>query len=282
MKLLLLIILISYSNSEKTVSQKHSLNKELRSNFVDGIPPIYSESYNDDYEFHLNYLLDSALTIGESSSEKIHYYNYINDKMNSEIVKVKIGDTLVNSERINYIYSQEGKLTSKLSEKWFNNSWTNNSRNTYTYDINNRTKLFINETWSNESWISKKRKIYTYNNAGKMLTYLRQERKTTYWQDEIKETFTYDSNNTVIEFLKGICKHLATLTDLRITYKYNNDERIKTEYLEIVDSIWRPNLLFTKSYNSRGNLILTIVSSWQDSIFIDGWRDSYLYNLDGN
>lgn len=175
----------------------------------------------------------------------------------------------------------EYPLAKTLNQSWELNQWKNQNQYIFSYDSNNNLsewifQYFINEVWENES-----KTVNEYNSIQQLIHSFGYYRLDD-WILNYRITNTYDSLNNQIQSLKELWRNNDWVNFNRWIREYNRNQLIVQTSQRFEDSIWQNQFRYSYLYDSYGNNIEYMVEGWYWNNWEKISKYTFSYNSNNN
>ncbi len=187
----------------------------------------------------------------------------------------------VNPQRHIYFYDTAGNKISSLTEFISNGNWEYLSKDSAVYDSVGNPIMLLSQSWNNGTWVNASRTRNRFTTNHNVVDKINETWQNSKWLPVDSAHFIYDGNgNKVAAYHAGWVDSTATWVSKTFQiFSYDSLGNLKlTLYEKWYDTVWMDVQQVLFKYDSASNLIQGLIQYYDDTNWVDFYRETYKYN----
>jgi hypothetical protein len=209
----------------------------------------------------------------------------INNK-SSQVFAYRIDTAVIYSNNANpqrqiNVYDSAANQLASYMQLLNNETWEYSSMDTSVFDSVGNRLVLINRTWADGQWQNASEQRNTYTDNGKVLSSVNMFWADDHWENSDSTSFAYNANgNKVASFhAEWSDTTSAWLSSSFHLYTYDSVGNLTLSLGEVWgDSTWTNTQQIIYTYDSVSNLKEGLVQTWKDTSWVNFYKETYTYD----
>ena len=222
---------------------------------------------------------------GLNVREFVHFLKNEKDK-NANRFSYRIDTAVVYSNYVNphrhiYFYDSAGNKISSLTEFISNGNWEYLSKDSAVYDSVGNPLMLLSQSWDNGTWVNASRTRNRFTTNHNVVDKINETWQNGKWLPADSAHFIYDGNgNKVAAYHAGWVDSTSTWVSKTFQiFSYDSLGNLKlTLYEKWYDTVWMDVQQVLFEYDSASNLIQGLIQYRGDTSWVDYYRETYKYD----